>query len=78
MATVIEHAEVIMSSSQATSQSLPISVLDLIPSRAGEPASSAIARSVELARHVEQLGYKRYWVAEHHSIQGLVCSATPV
>jgi luciferase family oxidoreductase group 1 len=33
---------------------------------------------VELARHVEQLGYKRYWVAEHHSIQGLACSATPV
>jgi luciferase family oxidoreductase group 1 len=46
--------------------------------RAGEPAGSAIARSVELARHVEQLGYKRYWVAEHHSIQGLACSATPV
>jgi len=38
----------------------------------------AIARSVELARRVEQLGYKRYWVAEHHSIQGLACSATPV
>jgi luciferase family oxidoreductase group 1 len=33
---------------------------------------------VELARQVEQLGYKRYWVAEHHSIQGLACSATPV
>ena len=31
-----------------------------------------------MARHVEQLGYKRYWVAEHHSIQGLACSATPV
>lgn len=72
------YAEVVVSSSQATSQSLPISVLDLIPSWAGEPASSAIAQSVELARHVEQLGYKRYWVAEHHSIQGLVCSATPV
>ena len=67
-----------MSSSQATSQSLPISVLDLIPTRAGQPASSAIGQSVELARHVEQLGYKRYWVAEHHSIQGLVCSATPI
>jgi luciferase family oxidoreductase group 1 len=72
------NAEVAVSSSQAISQSLPISVLDLIPSRAGEPASSAIVRSVELARHVEQLGYKRYWVAEHHSIQGLVCSATPL
>jgi luciferase family oxidoreductase group 1 len=31
-----------------------------------------------LARHVEQWGYKRYWLAEHHSISGLACSATPV
>ena len=63
---------------QATAQSLPISVLDLVPTRPGEPPGRAIARSVELARHVEQLGYKRYWVAEHHAIQGLACSATPV
>ncbi len=42
------------------------------------PAGSAIARSVELARHVERLGYTRYWLAEHHSIPGLACSATPV
>jgi len=63
---------------QAIAQSLPVSVLDLVATRAGEPAGSAIARSVELARHVEQLGYKRYWVAEHHAIQGLACSATPV
>jgi hypothetical protein len=33
---------------------------------------------VELARHAEQLGYKRYWVAEHHAIQGMACSATPM
>ena len=71
-------AEVVVSSSQAIRQFLPISVLDLMPSRAGEPASSAIAHSVELARDVERFGYKRYWVAEHHSIQGLVCSATPI
>jgi luciferase family oxidoreductase group 1 len=63
---------------QATAQSLPISVLDLVPTRAGEPAGRAIAQSVELSRHVEQLGYKRYWVAEHHSTQGMVCSATPI
>ena len=63
---------------QTTGQSLEVSVLDLIATRAGEPASSAIARSVELARHAEQLGYKRFWVAEHHSIPGLACSATPV
>src|SRR5689334_5473746 len=78
MAILMAYAEVVVSSSQATNQSLPISVLDLIPARAGEPASSAIAQSVELARRVEQLGYKRYSVAEHHSIQELVCSATPI
>src|ERR1700728_1311316 len=54
------------------------SVLDLVGMRAGEPAGTAIARSVNLARHVEKLGYKRYWLAEHHSIPGLACSATPV
>jgi luciferase family oxidoreductase group 1 len=57
---------------------LAISVLDLVGMRAGESAGGAIARSVDLAQHVEQWGYKRYWLAEHHSISGLACSATPV
>jgi luciferase family oxidoreductase group 1 len=57
---------------------LVVSVLDLVGMRTGEPAGSAIARSVNLAHHVEHLGYKRYWLAEHHSIPGLACSATPV
>jgi luciferase family oxidoreductase group 1 len=55
-----------------------ISVLDLVGMRPGESAGSAIARSVELAKHVERLGYTRYWLAEHHSIAGLACSATSV
>jgi luciferase family oxidoreductase group 1 len=46
--------------------------------RPGEPAGSAIARSVDLAQHVERWGYQRYWLAEHHSIAGLACSATAV
>jgi len=46
--------------------------------RPGEPAGNAIARSVALARHAEALGYRRYWLAEHHSIAGLACSATSV
>jgi luciferase family oxidoreductase group 1 len=54
------------------------SVLDLVGMRTSEPAGSAIARSVNLAQHVEELGYKRYWLAEHHSIPGLACSATPL
>jgi luciferase family oxidoreductase group 1 len=58
--------------------SLPVSVLDLVGMRTEEPAGSAIARSVDLARHTEEWGYRRYWLAEHHSIPGLACSATPV
>ncbi|HET9100004.1 MAG TPA: LLM class flavin-dependent oxidoreductase [Acidobacteriaceae bacterium] len=57
---------------------LAISVLDLVGMRPRESAASAIARSVELAKHVEELGYKRFWLAEHHSIAGLACSATPI
>src|SRR6476646_10000544 len=60
------------------SNGLAVSVLDLVGMRAGEAAGSAIARSVDLAQHVEQWGYTRYWLAEHHSISGLACSATPV
>ena len=44
----------------------------------GESAGNAIARSVDMAQHVESLGYTRFWLAEHHSIEGLACSATPV
>ncbi len=44
--------------------------------RPEEPAGAAIARSVDLAQHVEKWGYRRFWLAEHHSIEGLACSAT--
>ena len=57
---------------------LAVSVLDLVGMRAGEGAGSAVARSVDLAQHVEGWGYKRYWLAEHHAISGLACSATAV
>src|SRR6202048_1369294 len=57
---------------------LTVSVLDLVGMRTGEPAGSAIARSVDLAQHAERLGYTRFWLAEHHSIEGLACSATSV
>ena len=57
---------------------LAVSVLDLVGMRSKEKPGEAIARSVDLAQHAERLGYKRYWLAEHHSISGLACSATPV
>ena len=58
--------------------SLPVSILDLVGMRPEEAARKAIDRSVELARHAEQWGYRRFWLAEHHSIEGLACSATSV
>src|ERR1700751_5343543 len=57
---------------------LTVSVLDLVGMHTGESAGSAIARSVDLAQHVERWGYKRFWLAEHHAIDGLACSATSV
>jgi len=61
-------AKVVVLRSQATRQPLPVSVLDLVATRAGEPAGNAIARSVELEQQVEQLGYKRYWVARQRHV----------
>ena len=60
------------------SKQLRISVLDLVGMRPGEAVAAAIAQTVETALHVERLGYTRFWLAEHHSIAGLACSATSV
>lgn len=46
--------------------------------KTGESPAPAVARSVDLAQHAEQWGYKRFWLAEHHAIDGLACSATAV
>jgi luciferase family oxidoreductase group 1 len=58
--------------------SVPLSVLDLCPVPTGEPASEALRRSVDLARHVERWGLTRYWVAEHHNVPGIASSAPAV
>jgi luciferase family oxidoreductase group 1 len=57
---------------------LAVSVLDLVGMKSGEGPGAAIARSVDLAQHVEEWGYTRFWLAEHHAIHGLACSATSV
>lgn len=57
---------------------LAVSVLDLVGMHPGEGAGPAITRSVDLAQHAERWGYRRFWLAEHHSIDGLACSATAV
>jgi luciferase family oxidoreductase group 1 len=56
----------------------PLSVLDLAPIVEGSNAAAALANSVALVRHAEQLGYQRFWVAEHHNMDGIASSATAV
>lgn len=57
---------------------IPFSVLDLSPIVEGGTAADALRNSLDLARHVEQLGYKRYWLAEHHNMTGIASAATAV
>ena len=57
---------------------VPFSVLDLSNIVQGGTAGEALHRSRELARHVEQLGYKRFWLAEHHNMTGIASAATAV
>ncbi len=55
-----------------------LSVLDLSPIVEGGTASQSLANSLDLARHAERLGYRRYWVAEHHNMPGIASAATAV
>ncbi|MHC5347290.1 LLM class flavin-dependent oxidoreductase [Metapseudomonas furukawaii] len=57
---------------------LPLSVLDLAPIRDHGGAAQALHNSLALARHVEALGFSRFWVAEHHNMDGIASSATAV
>ncbi len=77
------HAENEHSVSETT---VPLSILDLAPISAGSTAQQALRNTVDLARHAEQWGYHRYWLAEHHFVSvassssitliGLVAAAT--
>jgi luciferase family oxidoreductase group 1 len=55
-----------------------LSVLDLAPIVQGGDAAQAFANAVSLAQHAEALGYKRFWLAEHHNMQGVASAATAV
>ena len=56
----------------------PFSFLDLVPVVEGGTVSGALARAADLARHAEALGFNRYWVAEHHGMEGIASAATAV
>ena len=53
-------------------------MLDLCPIVSGGSAANAFERSLDLARHTERLGYRRFWVAEHHNMPGIASAATSV
>lgn len=54
------------------------SVLDLVPSFEGLAHKTSLERSLQLAQHLDQLGFHRLWISEHHNTDGLLSSATVV
>lgn len=61
-----------------SNQSISLSVLDLCPVPQGATPATALANARALAQHAESLGYRRYWVAEHHNMTGIASAATSV
>lgn len=57
---------------------IPFSILDLCPIPKGATAAVALRNTLELAQHAEGLGYRRYWLAEHHNMPGIASAATSI
>lgn len=57
---------------------MKLSIFDQAPISAGQTARDALVESMKLAQAGERLGYERYWIAEHHDLSGLACSAPEV
>ncbi len=59
-------------------QNIKLSILDLVPVTAGSTAAESFRNSVDLARKAEAFGYNRFWMSEHHNMEGVASSATVV
>ena len=57
---------------------IPVSVLDLATIVEGDKPTDSFKKSLAVARRVEQLGFNRYWFAEHHNMENIASSATSV
>jgi len=57
---------------------IPFSILDLSPILEGSDAAQSFRNTLSLAQHGERLGYRRYWLAEHHGMPGIASAATSV
>ena len=55
-----------------------LSMLDLVPVTQGGSIAASLANAADIARHIENLGFSRYWVAEHHGMAGIAGAATSV
>ena len=55
-----------------------LSVLDLVPVRTGQTSAQAVAASLDLAQRADELGYRRYWFAEHHNMPAVASTTPPV
>ncbi|QIG39336.1 LLM class flavin-dependent oxidoreductase [Microbacterium sp. 4R-513] len=55
-----------------------LSVLDLVPVRAGQTSAQAVAASLALVQRADELGYRRYWFAEHHNMPAVASTTPPV
>jgi luciferase family oxidoreductase group 1 len=55
---------------------IPLSILDLSPIPQGASAAEALRNTLALAQHAEALGFKRFWLAEHHNMPGIASAAT--
>ncbi len=60
------------------SPALRLSVLDQSPVPSGSTPAQALANSISLAQHVESLGFRRFWMSEHHAMETLACSAPEI
>ncbi|HVQ90341.1 MAG TPA: LLM class flavin-dependent oxidoreductase, partial [Mycobacteriales bacterium] len=61
-----------------TGAAVPLSILDLVPISSGSTAADALRNTIDLARRAEQLGYRRYWLAEHHLNPGVAGTSPAV
>ena len=57
---------------------IPVSVLDLATIVQGDVPADSFRKSLQVAQRAEQLGYNRYWFAEHHNMENIACSATSI
>lgn len=64
--------------SKNTLENISFSVLDLVPVTEGNTSSDSFKNSLDLAQHVEEWGFERFWISEHHNMESIASSATVI